>query len=220
MTGPDAGAFSRRAAEFSALKLPAASAGQRIGLLGGSFNPPHKGHRHVALTALSRLGLDRVWWLVTPGNPLKALDDLTPLQHRIAETKTLAHHPRMDVTAFEAAIGTRYSADAIRYAKRRLPAVRFVWVMGADNLAGLHRWQKWRDIMGLVPVAVIDRPGASMAALNSVAARTFAAARRPEAQARAIADATPPAWVFLHVPLEPVSSTALRSQRRSSTPQS
>ncbi|MEM9224051.1 MAG: nicotinate-nucleotide adenylyltransferase [Pseudomonadota bacterium] len=209
---PHPGAFSRQSAQFNALKLPVATAGQRIGLFGGSFNPPHRGHRHVALSALSRLGLDQVWWMVTPGNPLKSSEDLPSLQRRVRFTQTIADHPRMVVTAFEAAIGTSFSADAISYAKRRLPAAKLVWLMGADNLASLHRWQKWRNIMNLLPVAVIDRPGASMAALNSVAARAFAAARRPEEQARSIADATPPAWVFLHVPLEPVSSTALRTQ--------
>ena len=208
------------AATYQPLKMPTATVGQRVGLFGGSFNPPHKGHRHVALTALSRLSLDRVWWMVTPGNPLKSSDDLAPLAGRVAETEALAHHPRMVVTAFEASIGTRFSADAIAHAQRRFPAVRFVWLMGADNLATLHRWQKWQDIMRRVPVAVINRPGASMAALSSPAARAFARARRPEADAGALADMVAPAWVFLHGPLEPLSSTVLRSQRRMAGPPS
>ncbi|MEM8551343.1 MAG: nicotinate-nucleotide adenylyltransferase [Pseudomonadota bacterium] len=194
-------------------KMPAAGVGQRIGLFGGSFNPPHKGHRHVALMALSRLALHKVWWLVTPGNPLKSSDGLPPLDTRIAETRGLADHPRMVVTGFEASIGVRYSADAILHVRRRAPAAKFVWVMGADNLANLHRWQKWREIMRRVPVAVINRPGASMAALSSPAARAFAGARRPEAEAAALADMAAPAWVFLHVPLDPVSSTLLRLLR-------
>jgi len=218
VTAPEPEGLARPCAGLPELRVPAVAFRQRIGLLGGSFNPPHKGHRHVALTALSRLSLHRVWWLVTPGNPLKSSDDLAPLERRVALTREMADHPRMVVTAFEAAIGTRFSADAIRYLRRRFPAVRFVWLMGADNLATLHRWQKWRDIMRLVPVAVIDRPGASLAALSSPAARAFARARRPEEQAGAIADAAPPAWVFLHVPLEPLSSTALRSARGGQPP--
>lgn len=205
------GLFSLEAVEFPALRLPPYGRGQRIGLFGGSFNPPHRGHRHLALTALRRLGLDQVWWLVTPGNPMKRNDGLPPLACRVAQARALADHPAMTVTAMEAAIGTRYSADAVRFLRRRLPDVRLVWLMGADNLASLHRWQHWRDIMRLVPVAVIDRPGAGHAALNAPAAQAFAATRLPEADARAIADVEPPAWVFLHVPLEPSSSTALRS---------
>ncbi|MBJ3775040.1 nicotinate-nucleotide adenylyltransferase [Acuticoccus sp. 2012] len=184
--------------------------GQRIALFGGSFNPPHRGHRHVALEGLARLGVSQVWWMVTPGNPLKSNSDLAPLDRRIALTETFADHPRMVVTAFEAAIGTRYTADAIRFLKRRCPTVKFVWLMGADNLATIHRWQKWRDIMRQVPVAVVDRPGSSLAAMNSPAARAYASVRRPEEQAAAIADATAPAWVFLHAPLDPTSSTLLR----------
>lgn len=196
------------------LRLPRASLGQRIALFGGSFNPPHKGHRHVALTGLARLAVNEVWWLVTPGNPLKAMDDLAPLEERVAATKRLADHPRMVVTAFEATIGTRYTADTIRYLKRRYPTVRFVWLMGADNLGSLHRWQKWQDIMRQVPVAVVDRPGASMTVLSSPAARTYAGARVPESQAAALPHMPPPAWTFLHVPLDPSSSTALRNRGR------
>ncbi|MEM8664523.1 MAG: nicotinate-nucleotide adenylyltransferase [Pseudomonadota bacterium] len=208
------GAFSEAAALLEPLKMPAATVGQRIGLFGGSFNPPHRGHRLLALTSLSRLALDRVWWMVTPGNPLKSSDDLAPLTTRVEAAQGFADHPKMAVTAFEAAIGVRYSADAIRYALRRYPGVRFVFLMGADNLAALHRWQKWHDIMRLVPVAVINRPGASMAALSSPAARAFARYRRPEAEAAALAGQAPPAWVFLHGPLNPLSSTVLRSQTR------
>lgn len=193
------------------LKVPQAGFNRRIALFGGSFNPPHRGHRHVALTGLARLGVDEVWWLVTPGNPLKSMDDLAPLETRVEATRVFADHPKMVVTAFEAAIGTRYSADTVRFLKRRHPAARFVWLMGADNLANLHRWQKWHDIMRLVPVAVVDRPGASMSVLSSPAARTYADVRVPEAQSRALPTMTPPAWTFLHVPLDASSSTALRN---------
>ena len=199
-------------ADAAALRVPPAGAGQRIGLFGGSFNPPHKGHRHVALTALQRLSLDAVWWLVTPGNPLKSGNGLAPLSRRIEMARRCARHPRMRVSAFEAAIGTRYSADTIRYVESRYPAVRFVWLMGADNLADFHRWQEWREIMNRVPVAVVDRPGASRAAMSSPAARAFASARLPERDAAALPRCAPPAWVFLHGPLEPLSSTVLRAQ--------
>lgn len=208
------GAVAARALEAHDLRPPRAGFGQRIALFGGSFNPPHAGHRAVAEAALHRLAVDRVWWLVTPGNPLKSSDDLAPLERRFSLVKSYADHPRMVVTAFEAAAGIRYSADAVVFLQRRYPAVRFVWLMGADNLATLHRWQKWREIMRRVPVAVVNRPGASMAAMSSPAARAFAAARRPEEQAGAIADAQAPAWVFLHAPLNPLSSTQLRTASR------
>lgn len=193
------------------LRLPRAGLGQRIALFGGSFNPPHRGHRHVALSALTRLEVDAVWWIVTPGNPLKSGSELAPLARRIALCEALADHPRMVVTAFEAGTGIRYSADAVRYVRRRYPTVRFVWLMGADNLATFHRWQQWRDILRQVPVAVVDRPGASRRAIASPAARAFARVRIREAQAGALADMQPPAWVFLHAPLDPTSSTYLRS---------
>lgn len=211
------GLLSLTAALDPALRLPSAAPGRRIGLFGGSFNPPHRGHRHLALTALRRLGLDEVWWLVTPGNPMKKNDGLPPLARRVALARRLADHPAMRVSGFEAAIGTRYSADLVRFLTRRRPGVRFVWLMGADNLASLHRWQKWREIVERVPFAVIDRPGAGFAALNAPAAQAYEWARLPETDARALADAKPPAWVFLHVPLEPSSSTALRSCGTTST---
>lgn len=195
------------------LRLPHAEMGQRIALFGGSFNPAHKGHRHVALSGLSRLGVSMVWWMVTPGNPLKSSDDLAPLGTRLALSEEMAEHPRIEVTAFEAAIGTRHTAETITFLLRRYPAVKFVWLMGADNLATLHRWHKWRQIMRSIPLAVVNRPGASMAVMSSPAARAFASARRPEAQARELADRAAPAWTFLHVPLDPTSSTLLRRPR-------
>jgi len=195
------------------LRPPRAGFGQSIALFGGSFNPPHDGHRAVAETALHRLGVDRVWWLVTPGNPLKASNELMPLGERLRLTEAVADHPRMVVTAFEAAAGIRYSADAILFMKRRYPTVRFVLLMGADNLASLHRWQEWRRIMRTVPVAVVDRPGATLSAISAPAARAFASARRPEREARALARMAPPAWMFLHARLNPISSTALRASR-------
>ncbi|WP_245943852.1 nicotinate-nucleotide adenylyltransferase [Acuticoccus kandeliae] len=206
------GAFPRFVLDPSDLRVPPAAPGQSIALFGGSFNPPHSGHRNVALAGLTRLGVDQVWWMVTPGNPLKANDNLAPLAERIAATRRFADHPRMVVTACEATIGTRYTADAIAYLKRRYPAVHFIWLMGADNLAQLNRWLKWRDIVRQVPVAVVDRPGASPSVLAAPAPSAYAYARIPESRARALARAKPPAWVYLHVPLDPNSSTLLRAK--------
>jgi nicotinate-nucleotide adenylyltransferase len=126
--------------------LPRHASGLRIGLFGGSFNPPHAGHRLVTLTALRRLKLDRVWWIVTPGNPLKDTRQLSPLDERMAAARRLMPEPMVDITGFEAGIGTRYTLDTLRYLKRRCPGVRFVWIMGADNLLQFHRWQGWREI--------------------------------------------------------------------------
>jgi nicotinate-nucleotide adenylyltransferase len=192
------------------LKLPHVEPGNRIGIFGGSFNPPHSGHRLVAMTVLKRLGLDQVWWLVTPGNPLKSHSDLAPLEMRLHLTSALADHPRMKVTAFEAVLGSPYTARTVMSLRAMRPAVRFVWVMGADNLAGFHRWQDWRAIVGSVPVAVVDRPGASLSVLSSPMARAFERVRLPEEDAALLPDMAPPVWTFLHTPLDRTSSTDLR----------
>lgn len=197
-------------------RLPRAAPGMRIGLYGGSFNPAHAGHRHVSLMALKRLRLDRVWWIVTPGNPLKDTGELASTAFRAAEARKVAADPRIDVTVFEEAIGARYTIDTLAYLKRRHPGVRFVWIMGADNLAGFHRWRGWRAIARLMPIAVIDRPGFTLKALRSRAATAFAFARRPEAEAPALSSNPPPAWIFLHGPRSFLSSTALRHMRRTS----
>lgn len=194
------------------LVLPPHAAGQGIGLFGGSFNPPHEAHRLVALTALRRLGLDAVWWLVTPGNPLKAGQGLAPLAERVAAARRLARHPRIHVTAIEAALGTRYTYDTIAALKARAPGVRFVWIMGADNLRQFHLWQNWRGIADAVPLAVVDRPGAGLKAMASVTAQVYADRRLREEEARLLAWAPPPAWVFLHGLKSPLSSTALRQK--------
>ena len=140
-------------------RLPRAAPGLRIGLYGGSFNPPHAGHRHVSLLALKRLRLDRIWWIVTPGNPLKDPGELATTAARVAEARRLASHPHIDVTSFEEEIGARYTIDTLAFLRRRFPNVHFVWIMGADNLATFHRWRGWRSIAQLMPIAVIDRPG-------------------------------------------------------------
>lgn len=192
------------------LRVPPSSPGMRIALYGGSFNPPHRAHLAVAEAALTRLRVDRVWWMVTPGNPLKAHDGLAPLASRVAAARALARDPRIVVTAFEAARHYTYTADTVTFLKARRPGVRFVFVMGADNLAGLHRWERWRAIAGLVPLAFIDRPGATFAPLSARAAITLARWRVPEAEAASLPDRRPPAWVFLHGPRDPISSTVLR----------
>ena len=194
--------------------LPPHPPGLRIGLYGGSFNPPHAGHLHVGLLALKRLRLDRIWWLVTPGNPLKELGGLPPLAERMAAAQALARHPRLAVTGFEAEIGARYTLDSLEYLAGRAPGVRFVWIMGADNLAQFDRWRGWRRIAQLMPFAVIDRQGWTLRAARSRAALALARFRLDETDAPVLADRAPPAWVFLHGPRSALSSTVLRQQRR------
>ncbi len=188
----------------------------RIGLYGGSFNPAHDGHRLVSLLALKRLDLDRIWWIVTPGNPLKETGELASLEERVAEARTRSIHPRIDVTAFEADIGARYTVDTLAFLKRRCPGVDFVWIMGADNLASFHRWRGWREIAAMMPIAVIDRPGWTLKATHSRAAAALTGARIEESEAAALPMLRPPAWTFLHGPRSTASSTALRRLRRTS----
>ena len=152
------------------LRLPAAGPGQRVGLLGGSFNPPHDGHRQISLEAMQRLGLDRVWWLVSPGNPLKSHAELESLESRLRQARSVADHPRIAVTGLETLLGTAYTAETLAYLRRRRPDLHLVWLMGADNLAGFDRWRHWRRIMALMPVAIIDRPGWRLPALAAPAA--------------------------------------------------
>lgn len=197
-----------------AVTLPPHAPGQRIGLFGGSFNPPHEGHLLVAETALRRLKLDRVWWLVTPGNPLKETAGLPSQEDRMAACRRLiGHDPRIIVTGIEAGIGTRYTQETIAFLKSRVPGVRFVWLMGSDNLASFHRWQKWRDIAAMVPMAVIDRPGTTLRAVASPAARALAASRLGEREASTLAGREAPAWVFLHGRRSDLSSTQLRTMQ-------
>ncbi|WP_375457812.1 nicotinate-nucleotide adenylyltransferase [uncultured Enterovirga sp.] len=186
----------------------------RIGLYGGSFDPAHAGHRHVALTALRRLGLDRVWWTVTPGNPLKDRSRLASRPERLAATRDVARHPRMAVTDIDGAIGAVFTVDTLRFLLRRCPGVRFCWIMGADSLVGFHRWRSWREIASLVPFAVVDRPGWTLRAPHSPAAVALAEARLPEEVASDLVDRHAPAWTFLHGPRSTLSSTALRDKLR------
>jgi nicotinate-nucleotide adenylyltransferase len=195
------------------LRIPPHARGMRIGLFGGTFDPVHAAHRAACLIAMKRLRLDRVWWLVTPGNPLKDRNDLAPLAERIAAARALAHHPRIAVTGLEAGMRTRYTYDTIRGLTARCPGVRFVWIMGADNLQNFHRWQQWRDIADMVPIVVVDRLGPSLHAAAGLAAQALARYRVADAQAAKLADRRPPAWVYLHGLKSPLSSTALRAAR-------
>jgi nicotinate-nucleotide adenylyltransferase len=185
--------------------------GMRVGVYGGSFDPPHEGHLHVARTALARLGLDRVIWLVSTRNPLKTQNDPAELPARMAATRRLARGPFMRVSDLEKRIGARFTLDTLRVLKARHPAVHFIWIMGADNLAGFHHWRGWADIFREIPIAVVARPGVAPNAAFSPAARRFAAARLPSPGAARLATAAPPAWVFLAAPLKDISSTALRA---------
>lgn len=184
---------------------------RRIGLLGGSFNPAHDGHRHISLIALHRLGLDEVWWLVSPQNPLKPTKGMASLARRMASAQAVARHPRIRVSDIEQRLGTRFTVDTVRALKRRYPDVAFVWLIGADNLSQMPAWKSWQTLFRLVPVAVFARPTYSLKALAGQAARRFAANRLPERQARRLAQHQPPAWVFLRIRLHPASATAIRA---------
>jgi nicotinate-nucleotide adenylyltransferase len=195
-------------------RIPPFAPGMRVGLFGGTFDPPHEAHLAACLLAMRRLQLDRVWWLVTPGNPLKNTAGLAPLAERIAAARTLARHPRIDVTGFEAAVGVRYTYDTVKYLVTRCHGVRFVWIMGADNLRSFHRWNNWRGIASLVPIVVVDRLGPSLYASAGVAGRALAFARVREESAVRLPMLKPPAWAFLHGLKSPLSSTQLRARRR------
>lgn len=185
----------------------------RVGLLGGSFNPAHDGHRFIALEALKRLGLDEVWWLVSPQNPLKSARDMAPQAQRADGARRVAAHPRIRVTTIESRLGTRFTADTLRVLRQRFPAVSFVWLMGADNLVQVHRWRQWSSIFRNHPVAVFDRSPYSYRALASKAARRFASDRLPLSQAPVVAGCKAPCWVFLPIRRHPASATAIRAGR-------
>jgi nicotinate-nucleotide adenylyltransferase len=192
------------------IRPPDARPGQIIGIMGGSFNPPHEGHLLVAATALRRLRLDRLWWLVSPGNPLKEHAGLAPLAERIEACRRLTRDPRIEVSGFEMELGWAYTVDTLAFLHARFPATRFIWVMGADNLAQIHRWKDWRRIAATTPLAVVDRPGWRLKAFASPAAHTLASRRLSEERAAGLAVADPPAWVFLTSRLSKLSSTRLR----------
>lgn len=183
----------------------------RVGLLGGSFDPPHEGHLHITETALQRIGLDRVWWLLSPGNPLKTRGP-AEMARRLDACRTLiGHHPDIAATDLEARLGTRYTADTLRRLLRTYPGVRFVWLMGADNLVQFHRWQQWTEIFRMVPIAVLARPGNQVAAGLSIAATRFASFRLDQRRAQALPFRDPPCWTLLTHPMSPQSSSAIRA---------
>jgi nicotinate-nucleotide adenylyltransferase len=188
------------------------NAGAKVGLLGGSFNPAHEAHVHISLVALRRLRLDAVHWLVSPQNPLKGSSETAQLAKRLERAREVASDPRIEVTAIEQALGTRYTVDTIETLQRRFPKARLVWLMGGDNLAQFHRWRRWQEIARSLPFAVIARPGYTIKALTAPAAQLLAGARIPAAQAPELIQKTPPAWVFLAERLDPASSTALRER--------
>jgi nicotinate-nucleotide adenylyltransferase len=219
VTGLSAPASPRRPA--ARLTLPPAEpappvpAGRplRVGLLGGSFNPAHDGHRYVSLEALKRLDLDQVWWLVSPQNPLKPTAGMAPLAERLVTAGTVARHPRIKVKALEERLGTRYTADTLR----RLalwPGHRFVWLMGADNLVQIPRWRHWRAIFTSCAVAVFERHPYSYGALAGPASRSLVGARLSEPRAAELLATDPPAWVFVRLRPHPASATAIRARAR------
>lgn len=191
--------------------FPIALPGMRIGLLGGSFDPAHEGHVHITLEALRRFGLDRVWWLVSPGNPLKAHGP-APMAERLAEARRLMRDPRVTVTDIEARLGTRYTAATLKRLTALYPGVNFVWLMGADNLVQFDKWDRWRSIFGRVRIGVLARPGAQMAMQSARAARVYAAARLPASQSRKLPVAPLPAWCFVSIPMTNLSSSAIRAK--------
>jgi nicotinate-nucleotide adenylyltransferase len=187
-------------------------ASERVGLLGGSFDPAHDGHRHISLEASRRLGLDEVWWLVSPQNPLKKPTE-SPLEERLAAARRIADHSCIRVTDIERTMGTVYTIDTLAALTRRFPGVRFVWIIGADNLIQIPRWRRWREIFTTVPIAVFARPPYSLKALTGRAARRFAAFRVSETRAGALVRLRPPAWIFFHTRPHPESATRIRAAR-------
>ena len=189
---------------------PIAIPGQRIGLLGGSFDPPHRGHMHISRWALRTLRLDRIWWLVSPGNPLKPHGPAA-LAARMAACQGVIDHPRVEATDIEGRLGSRYTADTLASLSRRFAGVRFVWLMGADNLVTFHHWERWQEILANYPIGVLARPGEQLHAGLSPAARRFRRWRLPEAAAPALGTGPVPRWVLLTGPMSPVSSSVLRA---------
>lgn len=194
--------------------LPPSASGMRIGLFGGSFNPPHEGHRLVSQQVLKRLQLDAVWWLVTPGNPLKDNRQLAPLAERIAAARELIELPRVYATGFESEHGFRYTYDTLKFLTETLPDRRFVWIMGADSLRSFHLWERWREIADLMPMAIYVRPGSSRRAPFSPAAQALARYRVDETDAEILPDQQAPAWIYLNGLMSALSSTALRAGSR------
>ncbi|TDI61055.1 MAG: nicotinate-nucleotide adenylyltransferase [Alphaproteobacteria bacterium] len=183
----------------------------RIGLLGGSFNPVHDGHRHITLAALGLLRLDRVWWMVSPQNPLKPAADMAPYAERLTAAANFARHPRIEVSDIEARLGTRYTVDTLGALERRNPFTRFVWLMGADNLIEIPRWRDWTGIFARVPIAIFNRNSYSFKALAGTAARRYRSGRLHAKAAPELAERTPPAWVYLPIVAHGAAGTEIRA---------
>ena len=194
-----------------ALKIPYVERDMRIGLFGGSFNPPHAGHLNVSELAIQRLELDQCWWIVTPGNPLKDHSELAPLEKRIKLCEAMTPNPKIKITAFEASHQMRYTADTIEFVIKRNPTAKFVWIMGADNLKNFHKWERWQEILGMIPIAIIDRPGSTLSYRSARAALSTMRFRYDETDASLLPSAKPPAWTFIHGPRSSLSSTAIRN---------
>jgi nicotinate-nucleotide adenylyltransferase len=186
-----------------------------IGLLGGSFNPAHEGHRHISLYALKMLGLDAVWWMVSPQNPLKTKKDMAPLEKRLESARKTASHPKIFVTDIEQHLGTQYSLDTIRALQQHFPRTRFVWLMGGDNLTMFHKWRNWQQIFKTLPVCVLDRPPRHASLKASPAFERFRHYLLPQERAATLKRRKAPAWAILHIPLDETSATAIRAKRRS-----
>ena len=185
----------------------------RIGLLGGSFNPAHRGHRHISLHAMRALGLDQVWWLVSPGNPLKeGAKDMASFKARFASAERIARGARIHISDFESQEGTRYTVDTVRHLKLRHPEHRFIWLLGSDTLPNFHKWRDWRGLAREVPIAVIRRPGYDSAAHAAHAMGWFRRFVHPSDQAKQWTDWSVPAIIFLRLPPDPTSATAIRAQ--------
>jgi nicotinate-nucleotide adenylyltransferase len=184
---------------------------KKIGLLGGSFNPAHRGHRRISLAAMQALGLDEVWWLVSPGNPLKPARGMAPYEARLASARELASGARIRVSDFEYQAGTRYTVDTLAALRRRYPDTRFIWLMGADTMPQFHQWRRWRDLAAMVPIAVIHRPGYDGPARAAPAMGWLRWFVRPFSQAKAWTRWSAPAITFLRLPPDPTSATRLRA---------
>jgi nicotinate-nucleotide adenylyltransferase len=189
-----------------------------IGLLGGSFNPAHDGHRHISLYALKMLGLHEVWWMVSPQNPLKSTTDMAPLKDRMQSARKASRHPKIRVTDIEQSLNTRYTSDTLDKLHALFPNTTFVWLMGTDNLRQIHRWQEWQKIFATTPVCVLDRPPRGNSIKSCPAALRFAAQRVPETAAASLKTKKTPCWTILHIPLNPLSATAIRLQQKAKKP--
>jgi nicotinate-nucleotide adenylyltransferase len=189
-------------------------ANRTVGILGGSFNPAHEGHRHISLYALKNLGLDAVWWMVSPQNPLKSSRGMAPFEKRMKDALTVSNHPGIIVTDIERHLHTRYTTDTLAALQKNFPRTRFIWLMGSDNLRQVHRWRQWQKIFNTVPVAVFDRPPRGDGIKTCPALERFRPFLKPQEQAQSLKTQAPPAWTILHIPLNELSATQLRKKRK------